>query len=40
VKEWIEAAGPAARFLRRYKPDFNPIEKALLPLKAMLRKVG
>ena len=28
------------RLLAPYSPDFNPIEKALCRLKAMLRKVG
>jgi len=40
VKEKIEAAGAALRFLPPYSPDFNPIEKAFSRLKAMLRKAG
>ena len=40
VREWIEAAGATLRFLPPYSPDFNPIEKAFVRLKAMLRKAG
>jgi transposase len=40
VREKIEAAGAALRFLPPYSPDFNPIEKAFSRLKAMLRKIG
>lgn len=38
VRERIEAAGAALRFLPPYSPDFNPIEKAFARLKAELRK--
>jgi transposase len=31
------AVGVRARFLRPYRPDFNPIELALAKLKAFLR---
>jgi transposase len=40
VRERIEAAGAALRFLPPYSPDFNPIEKAFSRLKAMLRKAS
>ncbi len=40
VRDRIEAAGAALRFLPPYSPDFNPIEKAFFRLKAMLRKAG
>ncbi len=40
VKEKTEAVGATLRFLPRYSPDFNPIEKALSRLKAILRKAG
>jgi transposase len=40
IRERIEAAGATLRFLPRYSPDFNPIEKAFSRLKAMLRKAG
>ena len=36
----IEQAGASFRFLPPYSPDFNPIEKALARLAAMLRKAG
>ena len=39
-KKKIEAAGATRRFLPPYRTDFNPIEKALSRLKAMLRKGG
>ena len=40
VRERIEAAGATLMFLPPYSPDFNPIEKAFVRLKAMLRKAG
>lgn len=40
VRERIEAAGAALRFLPPYSPDFNLIEKAFSRLKAMLRKAS
>jgi transposase len=38
VIDRIEAASATLRFLSPYSSDFNPIEKALFKLKAMLRK--
>ncbi len=40
VREAIEAAGAALRFLPPYSPDFNPIEMAFSKLKAFLRKAA
>jgi transposase len=40
VKERIEAAEASLYSLPPYSPDFNPIEKDFLRLKAMLRKAG
>jgi transposase len=40
VTEGIEAVGATTCFLPPYSRDFNPIEKALSRLKAMLRKPG
>ena len=40
VREKIEAAGATLRFLPPYSPDFNPINKAFSPLKAMLPQIG
>jgi len=37
VREAIEAAGAALRFLPPYSPDLNPIEMLFAKLKAMLR---
>ena len=38
VRGLIEMAGAALLFLPPYNPDFNPIEKAFVKLKALLRK--
>ncbi|MXO47282.1 IS630 family transposase [Erythrobacter vulgaris] len=40
VRELIEAAGATLLSLPPYSPDFNPIEKAFVRLKAMLRKAA
>ena len=40
VREAIEAAGAALRFLPPYSPDFNPIENAFSKLKSLLRKAA
>ena len=40
VREAIEAVGASVRFLPRYSPDFNPIEKAFAKLKPMLRRLA
>jgi transposase len=37
VREAIEAAGAALRYLPSYSPDLNPIEMAFSKLKAILR---
>jgi transposase len=40
VRDAIQAAGAALRFLPPYSPDFNPIENAFSKLKALLRKAA
>jgi transposase len=40
VRQAIEAAGAALRFLPPYSPDLNPIENAFAKLKALLRKAA
>lgn len=40
VNDRIEAAGATLRLLRAYSPDFDPIDKALSRLKAMVGKAG
>lgn len=40
ARELIEAVGATMMFLPPYSPDFNPIEKALSKLKALLRKAA
>jgi transposase len=40
VRELIEGAGCALRFLPPYSPDLTPIELAFAKLKALLRKAG
>lgn len=40
AREMIEAAGASMLFLPPYSPDFNPVEKALSKLKALLRKAA
>lgn len=40
VRKAIEAAGATLLYLPPYSPDFNPIEKALSKLKALLRKAA
>jgi transposase len=40
VRAAIEAAGAKLVYLLPYSPDFNPIEKALSKLKAMLRRAA
>ena len=40
IRERIEAAGAALRFLPLYSPDFHSIEKGFSRLNAMLRKAG
>jgi transposase len=37
VRQAIEAAGAALRYLPPYSPDFNPIEMAFAKFKAILR---
>jgi transposase len=38
VRALIEATGAGLRYLPPYSPDFNPIEKAVAKLKALLCK--
>jgi transposase len=38
IREALEAAGAALRYLPAYSPDLNPIEMAFSKLKAALRK--
>jgi transposase len=38
VREIVEAAGAALRYLPPYSPDLNPIEQSFAKLKAHLRK--
>ena len=40
VQELIERAGASVRYLPPYSPDFDPNEKALTKLKALLRKAA
>ena len=40
VEQLIEAAGAELRYLPRYSPDMNPIEKAFSKLKSFLRKIS
>jgi Transposase and inactivated derivatives len=40
VREAIERAGAAVRYLPAYSPDMNPIEQAFSKLKAALRKAA
>src|SRR6185369_14311419 len=40
IREMIEAAGAALRYLPPYSPDLNPIENAFAKLKAALRKAA
>ena len=40
VREAIEAAGAALRYLPPYSPDLNPIEQFFSKLKSLLRKAG
>ena len=40
VKEAIEAAGAALRYLPQYSPDLNPIEMPFSKFKAFLRKAS
>lgn len=40
VRALIEAAGGRALYLPPDSPDFNPIEKAFVKLKALLRKAA
>ena len=40
VREVIEAAGAALRYLPKYSPDLNPIEQVFSKLKAHLRKAA
>jgi len=40
VREAIEAAGAALRYLPPYSPDLNPIELLFAKLKALLRKAA
>jgi transposase len=40
IRETIEAAGAALRYLPPYSPDFNPIEQFFAKLKALLRKAA
>ena len=37
VREAVEAAGAALRYLPPYSPDLNPIEQVFAKLKALLR---
>lgn len=38
VRQAIEAAGAALRYLPPYSPDYNPIEQVFAKLKTLLRK--
>jgi transposase len=40
VRQVIEAVGAKVRFLPRYSPDFNPIEKVFAKLKSILRRLA
>jgi transposase len=40
VREAIGAAGATRRYLPQYSPDLDPIEMALVKLKALLRKAA
>jgi transposase len=40
VRKAIEAVGASLRFIPPYSPDFNPIERVFLKLKAALRKAA
>jgi len=40
VEQLIKAVGAELRYLPRYSPDMNPIEKAFSKLKAFLRKLA
>ena len=40
VRALIEAVGAKLLYLPPYSPDFNPIEKLLSKLKALLRKAA
>ena len=40
VRQAIEAAGAAVRFLPAYSPDLNPIEQVFAKLKHLLRKAA
>ena len=40
IREAIEKAGASLKFLRPYRPDFNPIEIAFSKLKAILKAKG
>ena len=40
IRQAIEAAGAALRYLPPYSPDFNPIEQFFAKLKALLRKAA
>jgi transposase len=40
VREVIEAAGAKLRYLPKYSPDLNPIERALSKFKTHLRKAA
>ena len=40
ARETIEAAGASLLFLPPYSPDFNPIEKAIAQMKALLKKTA
>jgi transposase len=40
IREMIEASGAALLYLQPYSPDLNPIENAIVWLKANLRKAS
>ncbi len=40
VRQAIEAAGAAVRYLPPYSPDFNPIEQVFAKLKGLLRRAA
>ena len=40
VEQLIKSAGAELRYLPPYRPDMNPIEKAISKLKAYLRKIA
>ena len=40
IREAIEKAGAALRYLPKYSPDLNPVEMPFSRFKALLRKIA